>query len=175
MQFASCVNCQSTDLWSKVKRWIYIALYYKPFIFKTLRYCLCVTMGSHSFTCHPHTNHTCIYSPAAWRWVNVWNQFSVNHSWQRSSKVLIIYQYMFWFAWRICAGFNVETVEYKNISFTVWDVGGQDKIRPLWRHYFQNTQGMTSLVNWSTVECLCLLVVHSVYATVRQNRKYKID
>lgn len=40
-----------------------------------------------------------------------------------------------------CVGFNVETVEYKNISFTVWDVGGQDKIRPLWRHYFQNTQG----------------------------------
>ena len=38
-------------------------------------------------------------------------------------------------------GFNVETVEFKNISFTVWDVGGQDKIRPLWRHYFQNTQG----------------------------------
>jgi len=37
-------------------------------------------------------------------------------------------------------GFNVETVEYKNISFTVWDVGGQDKIRPLWRHYYQNTQ-----------------------------------
>merc|ERR1712045_24365 len=39
-------------------------------------------------------------------------------------------------------GFNVETVEYKNISFTVWDVGGQDKIRPLWRHYYQNTQGI---------------------------------
>ena len=34
----------------------------------------------------------------------------------------------------LSAGFNVETVEYKNISFTVWDVGGQDKIRPLWRH-----------------------------------------
>jgi hypothetical protein len=26
-------------------------------------------------------------------------------------------------------GFNVETVEYKNISFTVWDVGGQDKVK----------------------------------------------
>merc|ERR1712216_1027752 len=39
-------------------------------------------------------------------------------------------------------GFNVETVEYKNISFTVWDVGGQDKIRPLWRHYFQNKQDL---------------------------------
>ncbi len=47
----------------------------------------------------------------------------------------------------IISGFNVETVEYKNISFTVWDVGGQDKIRPLWRHYFQNTQGLIFVVD----------------------------
>jgi ADP-ribosylation factor 1/2 len=46
-----------------------------------------------------------------------------------------------------CVGFNVETVEYKNIQFTVWDVGGQDKIRPLWRHYFQNTQGIIFVVD----------------------------
>jgi small GTP-binding protein len=44
-------------------------------------------------------------------------------------------------------GFNVETVEYKSISFTVWDVGGQDKIRPLWRHYYQNTQGIIFVVD----------------------------
>ena len=44
-------------------------------------------------------------------------------------------------------GFNVETVEYKNIHFTVWDVGGQDKIRPLWRHYYQNTQGIIFVVD----------------------------
>merc|ERR1711985_193501 len=44
-------------------------------------------------------------------------------------------------------GFNVETVEYKNISFTVWDVGGQDKIRRLWRHYYQNTQGIIFVVD----------------------------
>ncbi|XP_029634838.1 ADP-ribosylation factor 4 [Octopus sinensis] len=44
-------------------------------------------------------------------------------------------------------GFNVETVEYKNINFTVWDVGGQDRIRPLWRHYFQNTQGLIFVVD----------------------------
>jgi len=41
----------------------------------------------------------------------------------------------------------VETVEYKNIAFTVWDVGGQDKIRPLWRHYYQNTQGIIFVVD----------------------------
>lgn len=45
------------------------------------------------------------------------------------------------------SGFNVETVEYKNITFTVWDVGGQDKIRPLWRHYYQNTQGLIFVVD----------------------------
>lgn len=44
-------------------------------------------------------------------------------------------------------GFNVETLEYKNISFTVWDVGGQDKIRTLWRHYFQNTQGVIFVID----------------------------
>nr|CAX74320.1 ADP-ribosylation factor 4 [Schistosoma japonicum] len=44
-------------------------------------------------------------------------------------------------------GFNVETVEYKNINFTVWDVGGQEKIRRLWKHYFQNTQGLIFVVD----------------------------
>ncbi|XP_016650546.1 PREDICTED: ADP-ribosylation factor 1 isoform X2 [Prunus mume] len=34
-------------------------------------------------------------------------------------------------------GFNVETIEYKNITFTVWDVGGQDK----------NTQGLIFVVD----------------------------
>ena len=44
-------------------------------------------------------------------------------------------------------GFNVETVEYKKINFTVWDIGGQDKIRPLWRHYYQNTQGIIFVID----------------------------
>ena len=44
-------------------------------------------------------------------------------------------------------GFNVETVEYKNVSFTVWDVGGQDTLRPLWRHYYQNTQALIYVVD----------------------------
>lgn len=78
-------------------------------------------------------------------------------------------------------GFNVETVDYKNISFTSWDVGGRDKIvscsrrqvrpvgnlaahlmfpscffacpavfrlqRPLWRHYYQNTDALIFVVD----------------------------
>jgi len=46
---------------------LYNFFYYKPFISKALRYGPYVAMGSHSFTCHPHTNHTCLYSLAAKR------------------------------------------------------------------------------------------------------------
>jgi len=45
------------------------------------------------------------------------------------------------------AGFNVETVEYKSLSFTVWDVGGQTKLRPLWRHYYHGSRGLIFLVD----------------------------
>mmetsp|Transcript_23433 Transcript_23433/g.41526 ORF Transcript_23433/g.41526 Transcript_23433/m.41526 type:complete len:181 (+) Transcript_23433:116-658(+) len=44
-------------------------------------------------------------------------------------------------------GFNVETVQYRNISFTVWDVGGQSKIRQLWKHYYQYAQGLIFVVD----------------------------
>ena len=44
-------------------------------------------------------------------------------------------------------GFNVETVEYKNLKFTMWDVGGQDKLRRLWRHYFDNNDAIIFVVD----------------------------
>eukprot|EP00246_Nothoceros_aenigmaticus_P009151 TRINITY_DN24486_c0_g1_i1.p1 TRINITY_DN24486_c0_g1~~TRINITY_DN24486_c0_g1_i1.p1 ORF type:complete len:195 (+),score=44.14 TRINITY_DN24486_c0_g1_i1:206-790(+) len=44
-------------------------------------------------------------------------------------------------------GFNVEKVQYKNVQFTVWDVGGQEKLRPLWKHYFNNTDGLIYVVD----------------------------
>jgi ADP-ribosylation factor 6 len=46
-------------------------------------------------------------------------------------------------------GFNVETIMMKNTKFNVWDVGGQDKIRPLWRHYYTGTQGLIFVVDSS--------------------------
>ena len=50
-------------------------------------------------------------------------------------------------------GFNVETVEYKNVGFTVWDIGGADKIRPLWRHYYQNTHGLIFVLDSNDYGC----------------------
>merc|ERR1712017_67734 len=44
-------------------------------------------------------------------------------------------------------GFNVETVKRKNLKLSVWDVGGQDQIRGLWRHYFLNTRAVIFVVD----------------------------
>ncbi|XP_067005461.1 ADP ribosylation factor 4-like [Anabrus simplex] len=49
-------------------------------------------------------------------------------------------------------GFNVETVEHNNVWFNVWDVGGQDKVRQLWRHYYENIQGLIFVVDSSDRE-----------------------
>ncbi len=46
-------------------------------------------------------------------------------------------------------GFNVETVQIGRIKLNVWDVGGQDKIRPLWRHYYTGTQGLIFVLDSS--------------------------
>lgn len=51
-------------------------------------------------------------------------------------------------------GFNVESVQHRRINFTMWDVGGCDKIRPLWRHYFHNTQAIVYVVDSFDVERL---------------------
>ena len=49
-------------------------------------------------------------------------------------------------------GFNVETVAYKNIEFMVWDMGGQDKIRQLWSHYYEGTQALIFVVDSADAE-----------------------
>ncbi|CAK5120140.1 unnamed protein product [Meloidogyne enterolobii] len=54
-------------------------------------------------------------------------------------------------------GFNVETVTYKNIKFSVWDVGGQEKIRPLWRHYYVGTQALIFVVDSADVDRFFIL------------------
>lgn len=44
-------------------------------------------------------------------------------------------------------GFNVEEVSYKNFKMSIWDIGGQDKIRQLWKHYYENTDGLIFVID----------------------------
>lgn len=49
----------------------------------------------------------------------------------------------------IAIGFNVETVAYNNIRIQCWDIGGQSSIRPYWRCYYPNTNGVIYVVDSS--------------------------
>ncbi|GMT06252.1 hypothetical protein PENTCL1PPCAC_28426, partial [Pristionchus entomophagus] len=44
-------------------------------------------------------------------------------------------------------GFNVEHVQYKNLKFQVWDLGGQTSIRPYWRCYYANADAVIYVVD----------------------------
>lgn len=37
------------------------------------------------------------------------------------------------------AGFNIKSVISDGFKLNVWDIGGQRKIRPYWKNYFENT------------------------------------
>ena len=44
-------------------------------------------------------------------------------------------------------GFKVESLDYKNLNFIVFDLGGADKMRLLFRHYYKNTEGLIFVVD----------------------------
>ena len=44
-------------------------------------------------------------------------------------------------------GFNVEQVHVGNIQCTVWDIGGQDRLRGLWRHYTHDTHLLIFMID----------------------------
>jgi small GTP-binding protein len=46
-------------------------------------------------------------------------------------------------------GFNVETIQFGNVTLNLWDIGGQKKIRDLWAHYYPGTGGIIFLVDSS--------------------------
>jgi len=48
-------------------------------------------------------------------------------------------------------GFNVEKVQYKNVVFTVWDVGGQEKLRSLWKMYLSNSDALVITITWKSI------------------------
>jgi len=44
-------------------------------------------------------------------------------------------------------GWVVETVQHKNIELIAWDVGGQEKLRALWRFYTQGAKALIFVVD----------------------------
>eukprot|EP00246_Nothoceros_aenigmaticus_P005350 TRINITY_DN17334_c0_g1_i1.p1 TRINITY_DN17334_c0_g1~~TRINITY_DN17334_c0_g1_i1.p1 ORF type:complete len:185 (-),score=33.48 TRINITY_DN17334_c0_g1_i1:1224-1778(-) len=44
-------------------------------------------------------------------------------------------------------GSNVEELVYKNIRFEVWDLGGQERLRPSWATYYRGTHAVVMVVD----------------------------
>ena len=42
-------------------------------------------------------------------------------------------------------GFNIKSVQSSGFKLNVWDIGGQRKIRPYWKNYFENTDVLVSV------------------------------
>jgi len=44
-------------------------------------------------------------------------------------------------------GFNIKSVNSEGFKLNVWDIGGQRKIRPYWRNYFENTDVLIYVID----------------------------
>uniref|UniRef100_A0A7S4MKP9 ADP-ribosylation factor n=1 Tax=Vannella robusta TaxID=1487602 RepID=A0A7S4MKP9_9EUKA len=71
-----------------------------------------------------------------------------------AGKTTIMYKYKFDEAINTIPtiGFNVETLQINKINMTMWDVGGQNKIRPLWRHYYSGSDALIWVVDSADTE-----------------------
>ncbi|XP_050085495.1 ADP-ribosylation factor-like protein 3 [Anopheles aquasalis] len=47
------------------------------------------------------------------------------------------------------AGFNIKSVVSEGFKLNVWDIGGQSKIRPYWKNYFENTDVLIYVIDSS--------------------------
>jgi ADP-ribosylation factor protein 1 len=43
----------------------------------------------------------------------------------------------------------VEQVTYKKLDLNIWDIGGQTRLRPLWRHYFRGSDALIFVIDAS--------------------------
>ncbi|XP_052819399.1 ADP-ribosylation factor 1-like [Mya arenaria] len=51
-------------------------------------------------------------------------------------------------------GFNLETVNHKNITFIIYDIGGGDKMRQQFRHHYPDTDAVVMVIDGADPERL---------------------
>ena len=51
-------------------------------------------------------------------------------------------------------GFNVEEVQYKNLKFNIWDIGGQTRLMNMWHYYFDGSDAVIYVLDSADTERL---------------------
>ena len=58
----------------------------------------------------------------------------------------------------IVKGFNIKSVVSAGFKLNVWDIGGQRKIRPYWKNYFENTDVLVMPISKLKHICIHLIL-----------------
>ncbi|XP_056419164.1 ADP-ribosylation factor-like protein 14 [Hyla sarda] len=74
-----------------------------------------------------------------------------------AGKSTVLYRFKFKepFSTIPTVGFNVEMIQAKkHLQLTIWDIGGQEKLRSFWCYYFENTDGLVYVVDSTNKQTL---------------------
>ncbi|CAE8701869.1 unnamed protein product, partial [Polarella glacialis] len=69
-------------------------------------------------------------------------------------------------------GSNVETVKHENITFQVWDLGGQENLRANWSTYFEETDAIVFVVDSNDQDNLVLAKMELFNVVLQEDLKH---
>lgn len=69
-------------------------------------------------------------------------------------------------------GSNVEEVKHDNLTFQVWDLGGQENLRATWATYFEGTDAIVFVVDSNDTDTLILAKMELFNVVLQEDLKY---
>jgi len=71
-------------------------------------------------------------------------------------------------------GFNLEQIKKENMTITIWDMGGQKKLRNLWKHYLSGADGLIFVIDSCDHERIHLAneELYKVISLTKKSLKY---
>mmetsp|Transcript_17466 Transcript_17466/g.39531 ORF Transcript_17466/g.39531 Transcript_17466/m.39531 type:complete len:207 (-) Transcript_17466:59-679(-) len=69
-------------------------------------------------------------------------------------------------------GSNVEEVKHDNLTFQVWDLGGQENLRGNWSTYFEDTDAVCFVVDSNDVDNMVLAKMELFNVVLHEDLKY---
>lgn len=69
----------------------------------------------------------------------------------------------------------METVDYRDVSFTIWDISGSQKVRHIWKHYYANVKVVVVIKRGSILlSYICHVGVVYLFIVPGQNQGHRI-
>ena len=67
-------------------------------------------------------------------------------------------------------GFTTKTIEHNSITIMSWDLVGNEKIRPVWKHYYPGTHGKALILSYIYIVGGSALLNVCYAASILQNK-----